>query len=334
MRREDVGACVEIIAAHPVIARRYGSAIDDLRAAWVRLLGCEAKTANVFEKIEGSGRRVCFVGVSVFVTDDFVRELKTPPLFWFGPELVRRVGRARSPVLSDEQLAAANTSGGLNLLVWEGCFHPAFACDLEIPRLVMDAFIEHHKGFRWKELISSQLETGERLGWTLNSGSLWWDADRARYGGTPRSDVSELASRPHIVGVTRDLEMARRPWSASWVGTLFDYEPPRFAFTRTEQRLLLSAISGDFRTDQELSANLGLGVPAVKKAWLSIYDRVAARDPQLLVDKAEEEEAAASRRGKEKRRRLLAYLRRHPEELRPVSRPRQARHVAGREQLT
>lgn len=40
-------------------------------------------------------------------------------------------------------------------------------------------------------------------------------------------DGQEFISKPHIVGLTRDL-VAQRP--ASWVGTLFDYQPARFRF--------------------------------------------------------------------------------------------------------
>lgn len=317
MRAEDVPNCVEIIAAHPVIGPRYGRAIDQLGAAWRQLLCSEAKTATVFEKVTGSARRAVFVGVSVFVSDQFVRELKTAPLFWFGPELADRIVRGRSPVLSDKQLAEANSGDGLNLLVWEGCFNLEFGGDAEIPRYVMDVFIETHRGFRLKELISSQLEGAERLAWTLKSGCFLWDALNGRYSESANNDLIRVASEPHIVGVTHDLELKRRPWGASWVGTLFDHEPPRFGFTRTEQRLLSSAISGDL-TDQELAETLGVGVATVKKEWLSIYDRVVRRDAALIGDNDQLD--TASKRGKEKRRRLLAYLRRHMEELRPVSR--------------
>jgi hypothetical protein len=40
-------------------------------------------------------------------------------------------------------------------------------------------------------------------------------------------------------------------WTTSWVGTLFDYHPPRCGFSRSEQRMLLTALEGG--TDRELS---------------------------------------------------------------------------------
>jgi hypothetical protein len=53
--------------------------------------------------------------------------------------------------------------------------------------------------------------------------------------------------------------------------------------------------------------------------WVSIYQRVEDCLPELIGDPLRSD-LPASGRGREKRRRLLAYLREHPEELRPVSR--------------
>jgi hypothetical protein len=52
----------------------------------------------------------------------------------------------------------------------------------------------------------------------------------------------------------------------------------------------------------------------VKNSWRSIYNRAISSLPEIFLDNAQ------AKRGKEKKRRLLAYLRDHPEELRPVSR--------------
>jgi len=50
-----------------------------------------------------------------------------------------------------------------------------------------------------------------------------------------------------------------------------------------------------------------------------IYERVAACRPELAPTNSPSEEWTQDR-GKQKKQRLLAYLREHPEELRPVSR--------------
>jgi hypothetical protein len=96
------------------------------------------------------------------------------------------------------------------------------------------------------------------------------------------------------------------------------YRSPHLGFNRSEQRLLLCALGGE--TDADLSRILSVSLPAVKNVWASIYRRVSRQMPELIADPFLSEDAEALRRGKEKKRRLLAWLREHPEELRPVSR--------------
>jgi len=71
MKADAVTECAEIIAAHPVIGKRYGSAIKSLSRSWLRLLGSEAMTTAVFEEVEKE--RVTLAGVGVFVRDEFIR---------------------------------------------------------------------------------------------------------------------------------------------------------------------------------------------------------------------------------------------------------------------
>jgi len=317
MQPNDVRESVEIIAKHPVISSRYGDAIADLPAAWLRMLSCETGDAWVFQAEEGQRAPICMVGVSVIVNDDFVRELKTPPHFWSGPELTKRILRGDFPALSETQLREANSRGGMNLIVWESCAHKDFESDPELYRCVMEAFIQVHRGYLWKEVITTA-ESVERLHWNMKTGGLLWDAAADRYVDSLNGNAEEIVSKPHVVGV-RLKELLERPdlSAASWVGRLFDYHPPLLGFNRSEQRVLASALTG--ATDEHLSQTLETSVPAIKKTWASIYRRVADQMPELVPDAFQSDVGGASR-GREKRRELLAYLREHPEELRPVAR--------------
>jgi hypothetical protein len=318
MQPQDVRESVEIIAKHPVISSRYGSAIADLPAAWLRMLSDGAGDAWVFLVEEGQRAPICMVGVSVIVNDHFVRELKTPPHFWSGPELTKRILRGDFPALSETQLRKANSHDGLNLIVWEGCARREFESDPELYRFAMDAFVQLHRGYLWKEVINTPTESAERLHWTMKTGGFLWDAAADRYVDSWNGSAEEIVSKPHVTGVTRK-ELLERPGlsAASWVGRLFDYHPPLLGFNRSEQRVLSSALTG--ATDEHLSRTLETSVPAIKKAWTSIYRRVADQLPDLVPD-ALQSDAGGAPRGREKRRELLAYLREHPEELRPVSR--------------
>ncbi len=311
MRPKDIAECVDIVKTHPVIGPRYGRAIDDLRAAWLQLLGREAMITAVMEAVEDLRARICFVAVSVCVTDDFIRELKTAPLFWVGPELAKRTVQGDCPVLTDRQLREQNSRGGVSNVTWEAFPRAGYEAHGELYRKIMECYIETHQGFLWKELIAGQVESPQRLQWNLRNGGLLWDAERGRYVDALDRDPEEIVREPHIVGLTRDIEISR---PASWVGALFRYHPPRFGFSRSEQELLLSALDG--ATDEELSKSLHVSLATVKKQWLSIYRRVAAGLPELIS--SESTEGPESKRGKEKRRHLLAYLHEHPEELRPT----------------
>lgn len=320
MRPYDIRECVDILASHPVIGPRYGPTIEHLPETWLRLLQYEAGNAWVFYAEEGSRAPICFFGVTAMVQDDFVAEIKKPPQFWIGSELTRRMMKGESPVLTDRQLREANSCSGLNLLCWESCGRPGYEAHSELQRYMMLVFIDGHRGYLLKEVISTQTESPERLGFHLKTGGYLWDPLMAGYTSTLRKDPGEIASKPHVVGITRDLQLKRHgDWAGSWVGTLFDYQPPALGLSRSQRRLLSFALLG--ATDEHLAEVLGTSLPAVKKTWVSVYRRVEDHLPELLSDPPGSDiPIPANGRGREKRRRLLAYLREHPEELRPVSR--------------
>ena len=324
MRPKDVRECVDLVTSHPVIGTRYMDLSADLRLAWLRLLEFEAKSAVVFEEIEGARSRIWGVGVSVFVHDGFIRELKTTPLFWIGPELVRRVLSPEPPLLSNQRMRETNTRGGMNLLVWEGVIRPEDANRAEIYNKMMSAFMEEHRGYLWKEIIGSQAESAERFQSMIKSGGMLWNAEDGCWLDSFTTPPQEIINEPHVIGLTRAVEK-RRP--GSWVGTLFDYDPPQFGFNVSEQRLLISALRGG--TDEQLSDELGISLSAVKKTWRAIYDRVAARSGESTLARSTADNNGTAERGKEKKQRLIAYLRDHPEELRPISRKLLTQLVAG-----
>jgi len=168
-----------------------------------------------------------------------------------------------------------------------------------------------------KELISSQVESEERFRWTLHTGGLLWDPMAGCYQESSKKNPEEIVRKPHLIGVTQKIEQEQRDsWKASWVGSLFYYHPPRCGFSRSEQRMLLMALEGG--TDRELSQALSVSISTVKKMWLSVYRRMDDHLPRINPNHSQPETKTIGR-GKEKKHRLLAYVRKHPEELRPVS---------------
>jgi hypothetical protein len=318
MQPEDIPECVDIMARHPIFGPRYGRELEILPEAWLRLLQSEAKITAVFRAGKGPGAAIVGTGVTSIVQDDFLCELKTPPHFWIGPELARRIVNGESPLLTGKQLQEANARGGLNAVCWEVCTRAGYEADVELHRYILKAFIQDHQGYYWKEVISSPADP-DHLKWMLNMGGFLWDPLAGGYTCMLRNDPDEVAAKPHVIGITRDLEINRTQgdWVGSWVGALFDYRPPILVFSRREQRLLSCALSG--ATDEHLAEMQGTSLSTVKKMWISIYARVEDCLPDLISDSLRTD-PPANGRGTEKRRRLLAYLREHPEELRPVSR--------------
>ena len=315
MRPQDVPDCVEMIAAHPIVGPRYGSAISHLRPAWLRLLSSDGfcSTAIIEEVVEGARSRILGIGVSVVLSDDFLRELKTPPFFWMGPELAKRVARGDdSALLTQRQIREANSFGGLNLAIWQGFVRAEDSNRAEFWSELMEVFLDNHRGFLFKEIVI-QGESPVHLEALGHTGGLLLGRD-GRYGDFEGIGAQQLVREPHIVGITRELALQQ---FGSWISSLFRYQPPRFGFTSREQRLLLAALVGG--TDEELSALLNTSLSAVKKTWRSVYDRVAARSPELIPSNSQPD-GDVSKRGRDKKQHLIAYLREHPEELRPVSR--------------
>lgn len=310
MQPQDVAPCVDIVSANPILRARYGRAISDLESIWRGLLGSEAFTAVVFEELLGGDCRLVGPGVSVFVSDSFVRKIKIPPLIWIGPEMVKRMTSGDRPVLSDRELRAANTRGGLNLIGWHATTGEEDGKRIEVLNFMFSCFLDLHRGFLIKELLG-QADSAEIVRGMANSGNRYFDSERQQFVDSLPASAEEIFGKPHIMGSTRHMI-----YPGAWGSSIFSYQPPRFGFRRSEQRLLTAALRGG--TDEELSEELNVSLSSVRRRWLSIYNRVCGCTPELFREDRNDDRTSG--RGKGKKNRLLAYLRQHPEELRPLSR--------------
>ena len=317
MQATDIPGCVDIVATNPILGPRYRGAIAALEDAWTRLLGREAFRSVVFEEIDGSDVRLLGSGTSVFATDDFARQIKTPPFFWIGPELARRFARGESPLLSDAEVRRDNSSGGLNLVVWECGLLPSHVDRFDMIHKTVWTFVEQHRGFLIKEWIT-QTPTVAALRAAISSGALQANPVDGSYVSPLDGDADAIFRQPHVLGLTRSLLERRAGSSVSFV---FAYRAPRLGLRPSEQRLLLAAMGGG--TDQEIATELAISLSTVKKTWRSIHERASPHVPGLVpliptigVDRTV--------RGKEKKQQVLMYVREHPEELRPANRKARA----------
>lgn len=172
MRLKDIPECARIVASHPTLGPRYGTEIANVGALWRRLFASEWYfTHTVFEEVEGARVKVLGAGLAAFVSDDFLQEAKSPPSFWLGLEITRRVLHGNSPLLTEKQVAEANSCQGLNLLVLQTGLNPEHFKQPESVFVAAKACAECHRGFRLKEAFA-QAESGEHLAGLLNFGTL------------------------------------------------------------------------------------------------------------------------------------------------------------------
>lgn len=279
-----------------------------LLCLWDEILRTGRGVSSVIEDGDRlPGNRVVAFGLSLFVSDEFIQEAKTclPP--YIGRHILERWSREPSPILSLDEIRRATDGGGLNVLVLHyGWTQEGYTLQevASVQNMLPQAFIAHHRGYHLKEFL--QEVYGEEDLAKLRVANLLLRTDYASL--LSRGTKLLPGDKPYLVGITRE-EATEFP--ASLALMVFVHSPPRLHLTIKERVLLRHALDG--RTDEELAQALHVSVVTVKKRWEGIYDRVIGLDDELMFPTHPE----VGRRGAEKRRRLLAYLRAHPEELRP-----------------
>jgi len=254
-------------------------------------------------------RQLIGLGGALFVSNAFFRDEISNPRPGLNARIIASIAHGSSVVLNDDEIRHANAYEGLNVVITHASWIPnRLTADQmsDYERDMSTAFLQLMRGYRLLRLfreagsadaiahIKAQHVFGRMLTfdefWTANPDSQW-NRDRALF----------VAERAHCLSVP-----------ASVAAILFSYSEPNLRLRDADQELLLAALDG--LTDNELSQVLGLKLPALKKRWASLFERVRRVRPDLVPHP---ESDAVETRGPQKRHRLLAYLRDHPEELRP-----------------
>jgi len=309
---DDIATCVQFIADHPVVGPRYGPAIEHLGRVWLRFLDSDGFLSIVYEET-GPGTATRMIGsyTASIISDEFAMELAAPPLKWIGPEVVKRCVHGPVPILTDAALRRANSTGGVNILVWPTAARADFEILPEVIQGGQALFFEEYRGYNIKRLQTQATHAAEMVV-AVNSGAWCLRDGDAVHSRSLQQPAEEAFLQPHIIEVTREMA-AQQP--GTWISLLLAYRKPVIGFARSEQRLLAAALQGG--TDGELSQLRSVSLSAVKKTWASIYLRVQSRKPSDV--RIELGANIDGDRGKGKKHKLLAYLREHPEELRPYS---------------
>jgi len=291
----DLSKCLEIQPAclgDQIVGRNTALRV------WKALLDNPSFQANVIESERPlAGHKIVACGMGVFVNGAFAdREIRDPRP-GLNSRIIAGIASGESVLLSRAQIAAGNAAGGIDFVNMYGTWRDGImnADQLaEVQGLLGTSFVEHFAGYRFNRVLK------EAIGHSRIA--------LARATGTYRL-VAEFQDFESALVVVTPESVLTAPYSVA--ATVYRYRAPILRLRPAEQRLLAAALAG--KTDAELSADLGLSIEAIKKRWMSIFDRVDEFKPEILT----RADADSDGRGPQKRHRVVAYIRTHPEELRP-----------------
>jgi hypothetical protein len=297
IRETDLSECLDLGPASigdQIVGR--AAALD----IWRGFLGSPAFLANVIESERPlAGKRIVACGMGVFVTSAFADEETGNPRPGLNSRILASV-RSGEPVVPDRAaIARGNAGAGLDFVNMYGTWREG-ALDsgqlAEVHTLLGTSFVEHFAGYRFDRVLKEAIGAPQ-IALAQATGTYRLVASFGEVG-----SALFVASRESARGA---------PYSVA--ARLYQYEPPVLRLRPGEQSLLLAALSG--QTDAELSVDLGLNIEAIKKRWMSVFARVDQFKPEILGSA----EPPADRRGPQKRHRVVAYVRAHPQELRPYA---------------
>jgi hypothetical protein len=245
-----------------------------------------------------ANQKIAF-GSSVFVTAEFATRELEDPRSGLNSRIIASVVAGESVVLPETSLSSTSARNPLDLVILS-CNYRYEAMNpeqtIQAEMVLPFSFAESHVGYRLNRILSETVS--ERQYKIHDSSGVWRTVERF-------PDCS------HTLIVLTEKEAFAA--SGSIAAPLFQYQEPVLHLRDTEKQLLTEAMNGE--TDNELAARMNLSLPSIKKRWASLFDRIADTRPDLLPDA--KQRGLHESRGPQKRHRILAYVRSHPEELRP-----------------
>lgn len=289
------------------LATALASLLQNLLAT-ERLAGrcVEAASAARASSVE---RKLAAFGLSGFLADDCADAWVERPTPGFALEMLERCRRdaSGSGLLDADGIAQANSGEGLHLFPFCWLQRPSDTSTplgAELLAQGMRAFLTQHVGYNLKRILKEAAPEQESV---LTRGGL---VRLKSFPGGPAAPGEHL-----LFGLAR--EQARGEARGSALSLLFSTPPPRLGFTRIQQHVLLGAV--DDLSDEEIAGHLNVSTHAVNMRWRTIYERML-QDANVAASVFDRREASAARAATaQKRRRVTAFVRAHPEELRPYA---------------
>ena len=304
-RASDLAECLKL---HP--AKNGAEGVGPCRTleAWRLLLEMtHATRSGLVERHRNGKAEIVGFGFSVFVKKDFADAEVQNPRPGLNSRIIESVLGGNSVITTYEEVRDANTRSDLQQVVldasWKHGYLDAAHVD-EVRILLAQSYQEMHAGYRLSRILSELVD--EKDFWHAKGLRPFQIIDSFE---AYRRAHPDTAWNPERALAMATAETMRDDPGSVAAGLFHHHREPRFAFTRGEQQLLETALEGV--DDTTASQTLFVSLPAVKRRWQNIFDRVAAIRPDLCPPDGD------GTRGVQKRQRILAYVRSHPEELRP-----------------
>ncbi|CTQ61665.1 MAG: sigma-70 family RNA polymerase sigma factor [Roseibium album] len=306
MRAGDGAAVVELWKRYLPNTENWDAWLPDLLEQLVQkdiVLGGVVFTDSTQPRCVAAGI-TCFLPQST--VDDFVAR---PKPYLNRRLLVRFRDGDTSVFLSPEEQARQNADAGLEMFVLEYCqetfdFEQQWAH--EILNAIVPVYIASHTGFNIKRCLH---ETELVVGHIQEAGGnpfLFEVAPQDPF------SLSDIGHGPRgVYGVSRESLTADK--ATGIAKSLLYCQSPKFQLVLQEQKLVHHALEG--LTDVEIAEAIGVSRDRVRQIWQRIYAHLEDVDPEFFSSVASPVEGM--KRGGERRRVSVAYLRSHPEELRP-----------------
>jgi hypothetical protein len=301
----DLGKCLQL---HP--AKNGSEIVGDSRAlrAWQQLFETSHATRSaVVEMSEGSRAEIVGFGLASFVKKNFADDEVGNPRPGLNARIIESIVNGHSVIATLAEIRDANTHGDLQQVIldtsWKNGSLTAAQVD-EVRVLLGRAYQELFAGYRFSRILTEMVDELDL--WHVRGLRSFRVVDRFEDFRRRNPDTKWNPDRS-LLEVTLDT-MRADPHSVA-AGLFQHHVPPRFAFTGGEKALLELALDG--ADDLSIAKSLFVTVPAIKRRWTNIFERVASIRPDLCPLDGD------GTRGIQKRQRILTYVRSHPEELRP-----------------
>jgi len=305
---EDLTDCLSVSPAHAGAELVGNDRTIEVWRALSRSLSFRSALVEADPPI--AGHRTIAFGASVFVSRAIAEEEIANPRPGLNARIIAGVASGQSAVLNRKQLRSANAEGGLDLVILQPQWRTGILNAeqiLNVQTQLALAFLDLHAGFRLNRVITETVNEEERRSY-LDAQGIWRVVSDFKEFYSRRPDTSW--NRDRALAVCTREEAFRIPGGAA--AMVFHYREPVLELREADQELLSAALAGS--TDGELARGLDVGLPTVKKRWRSLFERASAW-PDLFPGMGDG--PGDSGRGRQKRQVVLAYVRDHPEELRP-----------------